>query len=77
MRIKRRWADGWKESTFPCSWKEKFQYGDFEILRPTQENVLKNELVSIKTREEPVRYIEFIDDKGTTVSFYNKSFGFV
>lgn len=25
----------------------------------------KNELVTILTRKEPVRYIEFLDDKGT------------
>ena len=33
--------------------------------KPTHPKVTKNELVSILTREEPVRYIEFIDDKGT------------
>jgi transposase len=32
---------------------------------PTHPNVTRNEIVSIITREEPVRYIEFTDDEGT------------
>ncbi|AMQ07107.1 IS4 family transposase [Sporosarcina psychrophila] len=33
---------------------------------PTLPNVVKNELVSIRTREEPLRYIEFVDSEGTS-----------
>ncbi|MBD7986409.1 transposase, partial [Sporosarcina sp. Sa2YVA2] len=32
---------------------------------PTHPKVVRNEVVSILTREEPVRYIEFTDDDGT------------
>ncbi|WP_338656783.1 transposase [Sporosarcina psychrophila] len=32
----------------------------------TLPNVVKNELVSIRTREEPLRYIEFVDSEGTS-----------
>ncbi|MCG7346590.1 IS4 family transposase [Sporosarcina sp. ACRSL] len=45
--------------------KKTFATETLKVFTPTHPNVIKNELVSIKTRKEPVRYIEFIDEKGT------------
>lgn len=45
--------------------RKTFTMETLNSITPTHPQVIKNELVSIKTRKEPVRYIEFIDDEGT------------
>lgn len=45
--------------------KKTFTMETLKRFKPTHSRVIKNELVTIKTRKEPVRYIEFIDDDGT------------
>lgn len=45
--------------------RKNFRMETLQSFTPTHPQVKKNELVSILTREEPVRYIEFTDDKGT------------
>ncbi|MDW0116239.1 IS4 family transposase [Sporosarcina thermotolerans] len=58
---------GWMERKvhFLVRAGKNFSMETLKSYAPTQENVLRNELVSILTREEPLRYIEFVDDKGT------------
>ncbi|WP_391207726.1 IS4 family transposase [Psychrobacillus sp. L4] len=45
--------------------RKTFRMETLRSYTPTNPSVRKNEKVSILTREEPLRYIEFIDDKGT------------
>ena len=57
---------GWMERNvqFLVRIRKTFKMETLKSYKPTHPKVTKNELVSILTREEPVRYIEFIDDKG-------------
>ena len=57
---------GWMERNvqFLVRIRKNFKMETLKSHEPTCPQVTKNELVSILTREEPVRYIEFIDDKG-------------
>jgi len=57
---------GWMERNvqFLVRIRKTFRMETLKSYKPTHPKVTKNELVSILTREEPVRYIEFIDDKG-------------
>jgi hypothetical protein len=57
---------GWMERNvqFLVRIKNTFKMETVKSYKPTHPKVTKNELVSIITREEPVRYIEFIDEKG-------------
>src|SRR5690606_38278085 len=45
--------------------RKTFTKETLKTFTPTHPRVTKNELVSIITRKEPVRYIEFIDEEGT------------
>jgi hypothetical protein len=58
---------GWIERNvqFLVRIRKTFKMETLKSYEPTHPKVTKNELVSILTREEPVRYIEFIDDEGT------------
>ncbi|MDW0115022.1 IS4 family transposase [Sporosarcina saromensis] len=58
---------GWMERgvQFLVRTRKNFRMETIKSETPTHDKVLRNELVSILTREEPLRYIEFVDDKGT------------
>lgn len=58
---------GWMERgvQFLVRTRKNFRMETLKSETPTHDKVLRNELVSILTREEPLRYIEFVDDKGT------------
>ncbi|WP_210469962.1 transposase [Sporosarcina sp. 6E9] len=53
-----------KDVQFLVRIRKTFKMETLKSYEPTHPNVTKNELVSIIMREEPVRYIEFIDDDG-------------
>ncbi|MGN7388943.1 IS4 family transposase [Sporosarcina sp. SAFN-015] len=46
--------------------RKTFTVETLKVQTPTHPKVIKNEVVSIITRKEPVRYIEFLDDEGTS-----------
>ncbi|WP_438315156.1 IS4 family transposase [Sporosarcina sp. FA9] len=58
---------GWIERgvQFLVRVRKTFKMETLKSFKPTHPKVTKNELVSILTREEPVRYIEFRDHDGT------------
>lgn len=58
---------GWLERNvqFLIRVRKTFTMETLKSYTPSHPNVTKNEIVSIITHEKPVRYIEFMDDKGT------------
>ncbi|WP_438312016.1 transposase [Sporosarcina sp. FA9] len=58
---------GWIEGDvqFLVRVRKTFRMETLKSYNPTHPKVTKNELVSILSREEPVRYIEFKDEEGT------------
>ena len=62
---------GWIERgvQFLVRVRKTFKMETLKSYTPTHPNVTRNEVVSIITREEPVRYIEFTDDEGTLFLF--------
>ena len=59
---------GWLERNiqFLVRVRKTFRFETLQSRKPTHPAVIRNELVSIQTRPEVLRYIEFKDEEGTT-----------